>query len=146
MARFLYAWELGSNLGHLATFEPVAQQLRQDGHHVTFAVRETHACATFLDDRFAWLQAPRFDGSTGMAAPASYADILAGVGYADPAALMGLVVAWRTLLQLARPQLVFADHAPTAILAARTLGIPVMLFGPGFTMPPLRSPVPAMRP
>jgi hypothetical protein len=145
-ARFFYAWELGSNLGHLGTFEPVAERLRQNGHQVTFAVRETHACQLLLGDRFAWLQAPRADSISGSAAPITYADILAGVGYASPAILVGLVVAWRTLMQLARPQLVFADHAPTAILAARTLGIPVMLFGSGFATPPMTSPFPAMRP
>jgi hypothetical protein len=145
-ARFFYAWELGSNLGHLGTFEPIAERLRQNGHEVTFAVRETHACQLLLGDRFAWLQAPRADAISGSTAPISYADILAGVGYASPAVLMGLVVAWRTLMQLARPHLVFADHAPTAILAARTLGIPVMLFGTGFAAPPMRAPFPAMRP
>jgi hypothetical protein len=37
---------------------------------------------------------------------------VAGVGYADPVVLMGPTVAWPTLLRLARPDLVFADHAP----------------------------------
>jgi UDP:flavonoid glycosyltransferase YjiC (YdhE family) len=145
-ARFFYAWELGSSLGHFGTFEPVAERLRQHGHEVSFAVRETHACRLLLDDRFAWLQAPRVEAIAGAAAPISYADILAGVGYSSPAVLAGLVVAWRTLMQLVRPQLVFADHAPTAILAARTLGIPIMLFGSGFAAPPMRAPFPAMRP
>jgi hypothetical protein len=145
MACFLYAWELGASLGHIGRFEPVAQQLAQGGHQVGFAVRETQACPLLLGERFAWMQAPRFDGAPALAAPINYADILAGVGYADPAVLMGLTVAWRTLLQLARPALVFADHAPTAILAARTLGIPVMMFGSGFSDPPARSPFPPMR-
>lgn len=144
--RFLYAWELGGALGHIGTFEPVAEALRQSGHDVTFAVRETRACPLLLGERFAWLQAPRFDGKPATAAPATYSDILAGVGYSSPDVLMGLVAAWRTLFQLARPHLVLADHAPTAILAARTLGIPVMLFGSGFSLPPSRSPFPAMRP
>lgn len=145
MARFLYAWELGGNLGHIGTFTPVAQQLREAGHEVTFVVRETHACHLLLGRRFGWTQAPRFDGPAHGAAPISYADILAGSGYADPGTLMGLLVAWRTQFQQARPDLVFADHAPTAMLAARTLGIPVMLFGTGFSVPPSRSPWPAMR-
>jgi UDP:flavonoid glycosyltransferase YjiC (YdhE family) len=41
---------------------------------------------------------------------------------------------------------VLADHSPTAILAARTLDIPVMLFGSGFFAPPQVHPTPNMRP
>ncbi|MDB5906638.1 MAG: glycosyl transferase [Massilia sp.] len=145
MTRFLYAWELGNNLGHIGTFEPVARQLARDGHGVTFAVRDTRACASLLGDHFAWLQAPLYAPTAGPRAPVNYADILLCAGYRDPDLLLGLLVAWRTLLQLARPDLVFADHAPTAILAARTLGIPVMLFGAGFAVPPRRTPLPAMR-
>ena len=145
ISSFLYAWELGGKLGHIGGFEPVAEQLRREGHDVTFVVRETRACPLLLGERFSWMQAPRFDGSPAARPPLSYADILAGVGYADPLDLMGLTVAWRTQFQLARPGLVFADHAPTAILAARSLGIPVMLFGSGFAVPPPCSPLPAMR-
>jgi len=43
-------------------------------------------------------------------------------------------------------QVVLADHAPTAILAARTLGLPVMLFDTGFAAPPPVHPTPNMRP
>lgn len=146
MARFLYAWELGGNLGHVGSAEPVAERLRRQGHTVTFAVRDTRACPALLGGRFAWLQAPRCGLPPAPAPPIGYADILAGAGYADPDVLAGLTVAWRTLLELARPDLVLADHAPTAILAARTLGIPVMLLGTGFTAPPMASPLPPMRP
>jgi hypothetical protein len=45
-----------------------------------------------------------------------------------------------------RGRVVLADHAPTAILAARTLDIPVMLFGSGFFAPPPVHPTPNMRP
>ena len=145
MSRFLYAWELGANLGHVGRFEPVAQQLKHSGHDITFAVRDTDACALLLGDRFAWLQAPVKEPKPGTLDPINYADILLAMGYDDPVTLWGLVVAWRNMLQLVRPDLVFADHAPTAILAARTLGIPVMLCSDGFAVPPACTPLPAMR-
>ena len=145
MARFLYAWELGGNLGHVGAFAPVAGRLQHAGHDIHLVVRDTRACALLPGARCDWSQAPHCDAPPGPAAPLSYADILAGVGYLDCATLMGLLVAWRTQLTLTRPDLVFADHAPTAILAARTLGIPVMLFGSGFTAPPPCSPFPPMR-
>jgi hypothetical protein len=53
--------------------------------------------------------------------PLNYADILLRFGYADSNDLLGLVVAWRELMRLTGFELVLADHAPTAILAARTL-------------------------
>lgn len=132
-------------MGHLGSFKPLAARLRREGHELTLAVRDTRYCREIFGDACAWFQAPRCD-ATGKQSPVTYADLLAGVGYADPAVLAGLVVAWRSLMHLTRPQLVFADHAPTAILAARTLGIPVMLFGGGFTLPPRCAPFPPMRP
>jgi UDP:flavonoid glycosyltransferase YjiC (YdhE family) len=59
--------------------------------------------------------------------------------------LFGLVQAWRGLLQVTGAQVLVADHAPTAILAARTLGVPVLMFSTGFYMPPAVYPLPNMR-
>jgi UDP:flavonoid glycosyltransferase YjiC (YdhE family) len=42
--------------------------------------------------------------------------------------------------------MVIADHAPTALIAARVLGIPRATFGSGFELPPAISPFPSMRP
>lgn len=146
MNRFLYAWELGANLGHVGTFEPVAAALTAAGHEVTFAVRETDQCKQLLGDRFLWLQAPIIDEQVRPGIPLNYADILLRFGYDDPVRLRAIVTAWRTLIQGVRPDVILADHAPTAILAARTLGVPVMLFGSSFFCPPRESPFPAMRP
>ena len=40
MARYLFAWELGGDYGHLARLLPVALELRARGHEVVFAVRD----------------------------------------------------------------------------------------------------------
>ena len=146
MSRIFYAWELGANLGHVGTFAPVSAVLDQRGHEVFIAARETVACARFFGASRRWLQAPIGMENSGRGAPANYADILLLNGYADPDVLFGLVVAWQQLLLLTKPQLLLADHSPTAILAARTLGIPVMLFGSGFFSPPRTDPFPSMRP
>ena len=143
----LYAWELGANLGHIGTFLPIARELRVHGYTVHWAVTHPHQAARLLPNAgFEWLQAPTMPEQRREGPPLSYADILLRFGYADGTDLLGLVVAWRELLRLTRAQVVLADHAPTAILAARSLDIPVMLFGSGFFAPPKVHPTPNMRP
>lgn len=146
MSRIAYAWEFGANLGHVGTFLPIARDLRARGHEVRWMVAHAGQAARLLDkEGFAWLQAPGIPEIAHKTPPQSYADILLRFGYASAEDLFGLAVAWRELLILTAPGVLLADHAPTAILAARTLGIPVMLFGSGFFVPPQVSPMPNMR-
>lgn len=42
--------------------------------------------------------------------------------------------------------LVIADHAPAALLAARTLGLPAATLDSGFSVPPPETPFPSLRP
>lgn len=147
MASILYAWEFGANLGHVGTFMPLARALRDEGHDVHWMVTQPAVVGDFLaGEGFAWLAAPTVAEATRQGPPLTYADILLRFGYADPRALSGLVGGWREAMRLTGARLVLADHAPTALLAARTLNIPVMLFSNGFTAPPRRSPLPNMRP
>ena len=142
-----YAWELGANLGHIGAFLPIARQLRERQHIVHWVVAQVHQAAHLLPAAgFSCLQAPRLPELRQKMPPLNYADILLRYGYAQPQTLLGLVVAWRKLMQQAQATVVIADHAPTAILAARTLGLPVMLFGTGFVTPPATHPTPNMRP
>lgn len=145
--RFLHAWELGAGFGHLGVFAPLARQLAGLGHEITLAARETAALepiARQLPVRV--LQAPYLVESAAAQAPLSYADILTRFGLARPEVLRGHVAAWRGIFDLARPQLLIADHAPAALIAARAAGLPVMLFNSGFFVPPPVSPLPALRP
>lgn len=147
MATILYAWEFGANLGHVGTFLPVARELRKRGTTVCWAVARPNQAARLLPDAgFDWMQAPQIPEQRRDGPPLNYADILLRFGYGNDVDLLGLVVAWRELLRLTGPGAVLADHAPTAILAARTLDLPVMLFGSGFFAPPQASPTPSMRP
>ena len=147
MASILYAWEFGANLGHIGTFLPVARELRQRGATVHWAVTHAHQAARLLPKAgFDWLQAPTMPEQRREGPPLNYADILLRFGYTNGDDLLGLVVAWRELLRLTNAKLVLADHSPTALLAARTLDIPVMLFGSGFFAPPQVNPTPNMRP
>ena len=147
MSKLFYAWEFGANFGHIGAFLPLARALRQRGHDVRWAVSQTGPTARLLAcENFTWLQAPFGQEMPRAGPPLSYSDILLRFGYASGEDLLGLVVAWRELLRLTGAQAVLADHAPTAILAARTLGIPVVLFCTGFFAPPRQRPLPSMRP
>jgi UDP:flavonoid glycosyltransferase YjiC (YdhE family) len=146
-SQILYAWEFGANLGHIGTFLPVARELRARGHEVHWVVTHPHQAARLLPrDNFAWTQAPTMPEMRREEPPLNYADILLRFGYARREDLLGITVAWRELMRLTGARIVLADHAPTAILAARSLNIPVMLFGGGFFAPPQIDPTPNMRP
>lgn len=147
MATLLYAWEFGSALGHLGAFLPLAQRLAARGHTLRFVLADIATGAAVLGPQgHGWLQAPVVPELPRPGAPISYADILLRFGYDSPARLMGPAVAWRELLQLAGADLVLTDHAPTAILAARSLGLPVCAYSYGFCVPPPLAPTPNLRP
>lgn len=147
MAKIAYAWEFGAGLGHIGAFLPMARALRQRGHRVDWIVAHVGATARLLaNEDFSWLQAPATPELLREGPPLTYADILLRFGYANPTELLGLVVAWRELFRLAGSEIVMADHAPTALLAARTLDLPAVLFSSGFCVPPRQCPTPNMRP
>ena len=148
MSRILFAWELGSNLGHLARDLPLARACRDAGHEVLFAASDLAAtAAAFSGESFTLLQAPRLRrlGRHGPP-PINHADLLMHEGFADAAGLRGALAGWRGLFAVSRPDVLVYNHAPTALLAARESGLRVMLLGTGFEIPPARWPLPSLRP
>lgn len=148
MARVLMAWELGANYGHLAHQMPVASLLRDAGHEVLFAVRDTSVAAEVLAPaQLRHVQAPRCLRPVRLVSPiVNYAELLLGEGYGMPSVLLGQLAAWLNLMRLHGTDLVLADHSPTAILAARIAQVPVIAFGSGFSIPPDQAPLPSLRP
>jgi UDP:flavonoid glycosyltransferase YjiC (YdhE family) len=146
MADILYAWELGAGLGHVGAFLPLARALRAAGHGVHCRVVDDAAVTRLLTaEDLPWEPAPTIAEQTRSTPPLSYADILLRYGYADAAHLGALVTGWQTAMRETGAQLILADHAPTALLAARTLGLPAMLYSSGFCVPPPERPTPNMR-
>lgn len=143
---FLHAWELGAGLGHIGVFVPLAKRLLTRGHRVHLAARDTGTVGEIARQTGApLLQAPFLTESRSVTPPLSYPDILLRFGLGNPKLLQGHVAAWRSLLELTQTDLVVADHAPTALIAARSAGIPVMLFNSGFFVPPRETPLPGLR-
>ena len=137
--RIACAWELGAGLGHLGRIAPWVDALDARGASSVLAIRDLRAAA----------DAKSFANGVVMQAPvllhgphnagfeaSSYAELLLNAGYGNPATLATLVLAWRNLLDATGARALIAEHAPTAILAARMMGLPVLHLGDGFTIPP----------
>lgn len=145
VSRVFLAWELGSNLGHLSRLLPLALRLEKRGHQVMVAAEDVGLATEVLaPSGIRFVQSPGIIGKLhGRAQPVSFADLLLMQGWDRPTVLWGLVQAWGNVLQLFRPSAVVLDYAPTALLAARILGLPAALLGTGFELPPLDTPLPA---
>ena len=147
MARIAFAWELGGEFGHAIACNETARVLRRRGHEVAFMFRELHQL-DFLTDCAAddIYQAPvSLAEGRGMGQPASYADILIGCGYDSPQHIAGMLGGWLSLLERVKPDLLVADSAPTALVAAWMLGLRRVNYGNGFGIPPPLSPLPSFR-
>jgi len=149
MSRILLAWELGAASGHLAGLRPVVEELLKRGHQVTLAAQNLrNASRVFAGLDFPVVPAPRTHEIYGGLEdpPLNYSEILMRYGYIDAPMLTALVRAWRALIQLTAADVLVADHAPTALLAARGLpDLRCVAFGNPFAVPPPVHPTPNMR-
>lgn len=148
MAGIFFSWELGGGLGHAGSIKPLAEEMIRRGHRVSLGLRDL----VHTDVLLSGIEAPRHQAPVWLhrvhgvpSPPASMAEILMACGYLNADALRGLFVGWRNLLMLLRPDLLVADYSPTAILAARSLGIPSVATGPAFFIPPVDARFPCIR-
>jgi UDP:flavonoid glycosyltransferase YjiC (YdhE family) len=146
MARIAFAWEWGAELGHAMACATLGRALGARGHDCVFALRELRQLDKLpLEGRTVY-QAPFHPRQgEGFGTPSAWPDLLLGCGYADVEELRGLVAGWIEVLRASRADLVVADSAPTALLAARILRIRRADYGNGFSIPPRASPVPPFR-
>lgn len=148
MSRILLAWELGTGFGHLGPFLNLAPKLLERGHELHIAAREiSGACKAVGNLPVTVHQAPLCLNTYGglQEPPLNYAEILMRYGYLEPAMLRAMLAAWSSLMLSTKADLVIADHAPTALLAAQVLGLPRAVIGSPFAVPPVTHPTPNMR-
>ena len=144
MARIDLAWELGGNLGHVSVMLPMAHALAARGHAVRMMLREHDAGADLPSAQgIPRAGAPIWVGPTPYPNPVNFGQLLLNFGYGATQSLVQLLDAWRE--RLAGADLVIANVAPSAHLAARTLGIPSVEISQGFHVPPPSFPTPVLR-
>ena len=148
MSRIAFVWELGSSYGHISLLLPFARRLKQRGHDVVLVLRELHNVSNMPGNEIPVLQAPLWlPHPNGLAEPPlNYSEMLLRYGYLNADGLAGLVSAWRSLFALHGSDVIVADHSPTALLAARSMGLAATTLGSGFYFPPHQTPMPNMRP
>lgn len=146
MATVLIAWELGGGLNHLARAAALAREFTDQGERVFVVLRSLQNSQLFAwPDGARLLQAPIAGVTRPLPDPCNYAEILFSCGYHDATTLAGMVIGWSSLIDLIQPDVVVADHAPTASLVARLADIPLARMGSGFFAPPAVSPFPVFR-
>lgn len=144
MSTILLAWELGAGMGHLTTLRPIGHALALRGHRVVAAVRDlTRVRGIFAGTDISYIPAPVYPrkGKGPVEDPLSFAHLLANIGFTHQNALETILSAWGTLIECVRPDMVVAEHSPTALLALRDLQIPRVAVGTGFTCPPDSCPL-----
>jgi UDP:flavonoid glycosyltransferase YjiC (YdhE family) len=139
----LLAWERGHGFGHARHLRRIAARLQPHGVRLIAVVRNP-AAMTSHPDVFAEITAappwPIDQAAQGPPGPsATMSDMLSAAGLADEEAVGRLLFAWDSIFGRTRPDLVVADYAPLAALAARGR-IPLVLVGNGFAVPPAEMP------
>jgi len=138
LATVLLGWELGSGLDHRTALTEIARGLATQGHDPVLAFREANAFLPHANP-FPILPAPsyrppRHAGAAPFRA-ATFADIMAIRGFADPEILASLVNNWQALLQNTGAKLAICDFSPGLTLAAYGV-VPAFQVGAGFAVPP----------
>lgn len=144
----VFAWELGSGMGHVGRHLDLARVLVRRGGRVTFILKDLRLASTLLRGAgFRCLQAPQIARPQRPSQPIlSYADILAYHGMADKATGLPLLHAWSDLFELCQTDVVLLDHAPAALCAAKCCGVKTIGLDTGFYCPPSQVPFPSFRP
>jgi len=145
MKRYLFTWECGAGLGHLARYQQLIGLLLERGHEVMFASRNLQSAKRVYGDAAVTLvQAPIHQRQPEeMIRPNSYVDVLINQGLAEMTGLKSRMTDWLALIESWQPSVIISDHSPTVLLAQRLYKrTPCIIGGNGFSVPPLQRPFP----
>uniref|UniRef100_UPI0025BD6080 hypothetical protein n=1 Tax=Aquabacterium sp. TaxID=1872578 RepID=UPI0025BD6080 len=155
MAKIVLAWENGGGMGHAGRLSEMARALLARGHDVTLAWREPRLVPVLLPDLIAHASLHVAHVPVCQIAPdhpalprpvRNQADLLLCAGYFDPALVTPALSFWLDLLRTLQPDVLVADHAPAALLAAASQpGLRTAQVGTGYFQPPRTEPWPSLR-
>ena len=141
--RILLCWEAGANRGHVLTLAGVAKALSGQASFQARLCRMDHAsvlapyCA---DISRGWpLKHQKLSAEAAEKAAQfklTWATWLRARGYDDWYFLRAAFQWWCDTIWEVRPAMVVGDYAPTALMAARALGIPSLAVGHVYGLPP----------
>jgi UDP:flavonoid glycosyltransferase YjiC (YdhE family) len=148
MPHVVFAWEIGSGFGHLIPLAAFGDAFLRRGHRVTALVPNSSRDGQLLSP----LGIDVVELPTHPAPPRSfpvsvnYTGNLLRNGFWDAPTVASRLDTWRDALNRLQPDLLFCDHAPSALLASRGARYPRVAVGNGFTLPPLSTPMPNVQP
>ena len=137
--RVLLAYESGYGLGHVNRLADVARRLRRHGVISTLATFRLDDADRFADSFETVLQAPVWPSFFGsqrsllISTGPSFATALANLGFRDARHITANQRAWAALFDACKPDVVVADFAPGAILAAKGRFRSIQIGGPFYT-------------
>ena len=145
--RILFCWEFGGGIGHLYRMAPIGAEFLKQGCEVIWAIPGLNPARQHHLPKFSFVQSPVWDlPPQSLSLSQNYGENLLKNGYRDAGSLRKHVNVWGCLMESHQADLVVAEHAPTALIAARSKGIPHVAIGTGFTVPPMAAPMPGLQP
>ncbi len=140
----MFAWELGSGMGHIGNALNVLAGLRARGHEVVAVVRSLAAGTKYLGPLGIEVhQAPRVTNKQ-FAAVATYPGVLAQVGWTNLAVVLNMTRHWSKFMDEIRPDQLIVEHSPSALLAARGRKLSIVNLGTGWSVPLTATPMPSV--
>lgn len=148
MTRILCCWELGGGFGHLFRLAPIGLELAKRECQVVYAIPDVVSGAAFLKTHACRiLRAPVWQAPPKVHAfSQTYSQNLLRNGYWHRESLRNQLQGWLAFFDAWQPDVILAEHAPSALLAARKAGLPRIAMGTGFSLPPLTAPMPGLQP
>ena len=135
--RVALIWEHGGGLGHQAALGPLAARLIEANAHVQAWVRDPTLARSWFPPEVRLRRSIATASADPLAWTATYADVLANLGWDRLDRLAPLVGFWRREIRRFDPDVVVLNSAPNAQLALHGCGIPCIGYGaPWFTPPP----------
>jgi hypothetical protein len=139
--RILLAWESGAGRGHIVTLRTVADALG-DGFEFDASLcvmdhaAELEPVCSLVFPGARLFTDPAVRGAPGALRTATWGEFLGDTGFRDPQFLVTQVKWWQEVLAGRAIDMVIADYAPCALLAARSMGINAVTVGTGYGIPP----------